>query len=977
MRKLAFLFLAACALLPAVSLSNVSVMNISHSDALIGFNFAGWGGNLRIRVTTGATSCAGGTGGEVRSTTYTSGSHLTGGGNYYQYIVTGLTPGTVTHVCPEISSGDLTGDWTSGNEVVFTTQSLPAVHPAPPQQSRATVPEMPDMSGACVWKAGVSNGVDGTDGTTHCTGESTPDCSTFMSCWNAAMSQQMAHKTVVELPSGQTIVHRNYITTGVMPDVTTFDGSAWTTSGANLTNSYAEGQGLVFSKNFTNMPGPGLSGDTSCNGMREGAVYYVHHTSGSAPWSDFQLTCDAPFSQGGTLLRNRALAGGTFYMAQYPRPLNFIRVTSTDAFNSPNTVPPAKVRTNPVYQPHMAVLTQDTNSNIITQDGTASVWPYVVRFNGFDSGAYSYMAANQWWDNIEIAAPSFCSDTVNGCDGYGPSQSPSAMIMMYPENSNIWFDRVYIHGQPWPNRMKQAVFFEGLNVGFINSYMDNLSYGRKMLDACTGDDQNDTWHMSDSPNMIRSSFGPGPMVLSNNYVEGTGIPMHWDGGGEWNYTSDISVLRNTWTSLRSHLRLRSGVCPNGGVASPFPEDPLWDGHAYAVRQPLEFKGGRRIKIEGNVFNTSTRHTSTGTIQMTSVTRQGILDVDITNNTFEHVHAGITAVSTGDGQLHTRPFDRVRIANNLVYDLNGDHYNGWINHVDGVGAAFFWNTNFGGYFLNGFGNGEDYIVDHNTVTINPNSTQNAAEPGLINLKDWGSEGMQITNNILNMTNENGANGIKLDGSRHNPTSEGGACGDIDGTALFSCYFPTSVVKNNLLLATVGSQSTVTNAGNGWVNGGPSGFTNANWTGLVVPSNPQMNPGYTVFTSDAEGRTMANMQDPTIQDANGTFISGRQGGVPQYGVDYGTVAAAQGKVFSPGANSIGTTAATISFYAPDTQACPVDVSSTSATAVSGVTRFTDGGSARARTVSLTGLTTGTRYYAKIQCAAEQPIVVFRTK
>ena len=57
------------------------------------------------------------------------------------------------------------------------------------------------------------------------------------------------------------------------------------------------------------------------------------------------------------------------------------------------------------------------------------------------------------------------------------------LISTPPFSSNIIFDRCYIHGQGTPNRITAAFFWNGLNMGIVDSYFDNLTYYHSMQSA--------------------------------------------------------------------------------------------------------------------------------------------------------------------------------------------------------------------------------------------------------------------------------------------------------------------------------------------------------------------------------------------------------------------------------------------------------------------------------------------------------------
>ncbi len=87
---------------------------------------------------------------------------------------------------------------------------------------------------------------------------------------------------------------------------------------------------------------------------------------------------------------------------------------------------------------------------------------------------------------------------------------------------------------------------------------------------------------------------------------------------------------------------------------------------------------------------------------------------------------------------------------------------------------------------------------------------------------------------------------------------------------------------------------------------------------------------------------------------------------------------------GVTGITATSAAINFLAPDTQGCPVDVSSTDPTLTSSFTRFTDAGGGRtalqgggnARSVTASGLASGTLYHFRVNCMAQAPTGQFKT-
>lgn len=72
----------------------------------------------------------------------------------------------------------------------------------------------------------------------------------------------------------------------------------------------------------------------------------------------------------------------------------------------------------------------------------------------------------------------------------------------------------------------------------------------------------------------------------------------------------------------------------------------------------------------------------------------------------------------------------------------------------------------------------------------------------------------------------------------------------------------------------------------------------------------------------------------------------------------------------------TSAVVSFVAPDSMGCAVDYGSSDPTLISSFTRVFDPGGARPRNITLSGLTAGTVYHYRVNCAVQQPTGQFRT-
>lgn len=433
-------------------------------------------------------------------------------------------------------------------------------------------------------------------------------------------------------------------------------------------------------------------------------------------------------------------------------------------------------------------------------------------------------------------------------------------------------------------------------------------------------------------------IGPGPYKFQNNFLSAVGLPWHHDeSGGDWMPRADYDYSRNTFHAPLSRLY----------------GHPTSDGMRYSHRQLLEWKGGHRIHLNGNIFDGSwvENNPASVTVVFSSLSGGGISDVNVENNTFKHVAGVLVAPNVIDGVYpQTLPTGRFRFANNLVWDVNvaGPH-DGGNYHSYYTSAGHFPDAT--GWILEGPEGGEDEIVDHNTIVGNQGRV-----PSLFFLNDTKVEGVQVTNNVLYYSN--GYQGLAMDGSMSYP-----ACDNQQrGKNLANCMFPGFVWDHNLLLGDT-SQNTMQSWWPGLNNYIPSDPTRIDATGFF-----QYNP------TDGSGNFRLRHDSKFVSGGSFNAADGKD-----VGADIDKLEAVQGKVTLTGTpvGSITATSAVVAFVAPDSQGCPVDFSSTDPTVINSFTRVPDNGSARVRSVNLAGLTTGTTYYYRVNCAVEQPSGQFRTK
>jgi hypothetical protein len=279
-------------------------------------------------------------------------------------------------------------------------------------------------------------------------------------------------------------------------------------------------------------------------------------------------------------------------------------------------------------------------------------------------------------------------------------------------------------------------------------------------------------HWGEGAQWMIGGQGPGPYVFQGNFSSCAGLCWHHDDSG------GVQRLRGDYTYYRNYFESPFKYMYNPGNLAA---NPSSDGLGRFHRQPGEWKGGRRIRYEGNVCdgNWVEVEASAGCVLLTSVNGMGISDVDIRNNTFLH-GPGVTSfcfVTAGSNFLMPPACQRFRLQNNLAWDIGNPNYYaggqalpppGWLG--EGPNAT------------------EDVIVDHNTIVGNVGNN-----PAVMWAFDLNTEGVSVTSNIfyINTTNQ----GLAQDGAEPNFAG----CPLMTGKALADCKFtPSYVWRNNLML-----------------------------------------------------------------------------------------------------------------------------------------------------------------------------------
>jgi hypothetical protein len=219
--------------------------------------------------------------------------------------------------------------------------------------------------------------------------------------------------------------------------------------------------------------------------------------------------------------------------------------------------------------------------------------------------------------------------------------------------SQIIIDRCYIHGNERGN-IRRGVTFNGSFLALIDSHVENIHEAQADSQAIGG------WN------------GPGPFKIVNNFLEAAGENLMFGGAVPaipGLVPADIEVRRN-------HFFKR---------LSWWPRDPGFAGTRWQVKNLFELKSGRRILIEGNVFeNVWTAAQAGFAILLKASTQDGRVpwatttDITFRYNIIRHASNGINISGRFGGDPQIR-LQRLKIHDNILLDIDGPK---WGNPAQG-------------------------------------------------------------------------------------------------------------------------------------------------------------------------------------------------------------------------------------------------------------------------------------------------------
>ncbi|MFN8574017.1 MAG: Ig-like domain-containing protein [Gemmatimonadaceae bacterium] len=306
------------------------------------------------------------------------------------------------------------------------------------------------------------------------------------------------------------------------------------------------------------------------------------------------------------------------------------------------------------------VVIRGDHYNLLPPEGTrvtsalASTMPMVMTPNATAAIATAPGASGYRLIGLEVTTPATYSGPQYGLIWLGDGSSAQNQLSQVP--TDLVLDRMYIHGST-NSDVQRCVGLNSARSQVSDSYLKDCHGSGVDAQAIAG------WN------------GPGPFKIVNNTLEGSTENIMFGGADPAIpnlIPSDIEIRRNY-------------------VVTP----ASWKGKAWVKKNLMELKVGRRILIEGNVFDGSWQNGQTGwALFLKSENQSGrctwctTSDVTIRYNYIRNAGAGIAIV----GKEGTSPYPvgalsaRFSVQNNLMDNINVGVYVGDDRLMEVLGNA---------------------------------------------------------------------------------------------------------------------------------------------------------------------------------------------------------------------------------------------------------------------------------------------------
>ncbi len=345
--------------------------------------------------------------------------------------------------------------------------------------------------------------------------------------------------------------------------------------------------------------------------------------------------------------------------------------------------------------------------------------------------------------NLEIAAAGIYTDTILAI-GSAEERSPREI----PKHFEL--DRLYLHGDATLGA-KRGIGLNGADVVVRNSYIFDIKSTDQDTQAICG------WN------------GPGPFQIINNYLEATGENIMFGGAHPALVNivpSDIEILHNHFTKPLTW----------------YPKHPSYGGVRYMVKNLLELKSARRVRIQGNIFENHWVQSQPGWAIVFTVrsTDEGIpwavvQDIVFEDNLLKSSAQGIDILGHQYADFAKTPCGpgrecRIQIRNNLFLDID----------------SLKWSGTYPGHMFAAINNPSDLVIENNTLI---------GDSGTFIFTGTPTQGFRFARNV----SAHGVDGMAGDGKpRWSPA--------------LSYYAPNGIVEQNVIFGAPTSDASQHPAGN---------------------------------------------------------------------------------------------------------------------------------------------------------------------
>ena len=310
-----------------------------------------------------------------------------------------------------------------------------------------------------------------------------------------------------------------------------------------------------------------------------------------------------------------ALAPGATYVGNFVLPVKTGTQFITIRTSGDEGLPRTGQRVHPSHAPRLATLRSPNRQPTLSTKAGAHHWRLVL------------LAFAPTVDGF--------GDIITLGDG-GPAQSQQAHIPY-----EIVIDRCYIYGDPEKGQ-KRGIALNSATTTITNSYIADIKGIGQDTQGIAG------WN------------GPGPYTIENNYLEASGENFLLGGGDP----SVQDLVPQDVVFRRNHLT----------------KSPAWREQRWQVKNLFQLKNARRVLVEENLMEYSWKEAQVGyAVLFTPRNQDGrarwsvVEDITVRRNVIRHAGAGFQI--TGRDTNPSGQTRRIRIVDNLLYDISAERWGG--------------------------------------------------------------------------------------------------------------------------------------------------------------------------------------------------------------------------------------------------------------------------------------------------------------